>query len=79
MKILLCCKIEQTKTMINPMKRMGAIAPDGIVLRCANKSKLLTPKAEQYHHPLTVGNILFKAINLKNLSFTGDNPNTTNA
>ena len=49
---------------------MGGKAPGASLPLWPYKSKLLTPKPKAYHHLLSEGIILFKAINLKKLFCT---------
>ena len=48
---MICAVFYKTKTKIHPLKRMGAVAPDGMIPVCSYKSELLTPKPKPYHHP----------------------------
>ena len=66
--VTLVVVVAKNKNIKNPLKSMGGIAPGASLPVWPYKSKLLTPKPKAYHHLLSEGIILFKAINLKKLS-----------
>ena len=68
--VTLVVVVAKNKNIKNPLNRMGGKAPGASLPVWPYKSKLLTPKPKAYHHLLSEGIILFKAINLKNLFCT---------